>query len=282
MSAYIKERMTIPYKDLYVYEVSGEILNSRDFFKKDFIGCWNEEGGSFLFFSEPHDEEVERLIRQRGLSLLAKDILDYKAWQAGEELKPFRVGNLVICPPWEEASVDEGEALVQLDPCVVFGTGSHPTTRSCLAALREIYQKEKPRRVLDLGTGSGILALAAAKWGAESVWAIDCNELAVDTAARNVSLNGESQRIVVKRGKAEDWIDKEADLVCANLHREIILALLNRETFFRKRWFILSGVFAKDSDEIEKRWRQRAITTYKKIEERIWVTLVGLNGNLQF
>ena len=267
----------IPYQNLYVYEVSAEVLNSRDFFKQDFIGCWNEEGASFLFFSGPHDEEVERLTRQKGCSLLAKEVLDYKAWQAGEELKPFRVGGLVICPPWEDASVEEGEVLVHLDPCVVFGTGSHPTTRSCLAALWEIYQKERPKRVLDLGTGSGILALAAAKWGAEKVLAVDCNELAVDTALRNVSLNGESQRIVVKRGKAEDWIDEEADLVCANLHLEIIMALSDREAFFRKRWFVLSGIFAKDSDEIERRWNQRAITTYKKIQERIWVTLVGLN-----
>ena len=72
--------------------------------------------------------------------------------------------------------------------------------------------------VLDLGTGSGILALAAAKWGAEKVLAIDCNELAVETALRNVLSNGESQRIEVKQGKAEDFIEEEADLVCANLH----------------------------------------------------------------
>ncbi len=268
----------IPYHNLHVYEVSGEVLNSRDFFKRDFIGCWNEEGASFFFFSEPHDEEVERLVRQKGLSLLAKDVLDYKAWQAGEELKPFRVANLVICPPWEDASVEDGEMLIRLDPCVVFGTGSHPTTRSCLVALWEIYQKERPKRVLDLGTGSGILALAAARWGAETVLAVDCNELAVDTALRNVSLNGASQRIVVKRGKAEDWIDEEADLVCANLHLPIILALLNREAFFRKRWFVVSGIFERDSDEIERRLNQRSIRTYKRIQEKKWVTLIGLNG----
>jgi ribosomal protein L11 methyltransferase len=272
-----KVAMMIPYHNLHVYEVSGEVLNSRDFFKKDFIGCWNEEGASFLFFSEPHDEEVERLIRQKGLSLLAQDVLDYKAWQAGEELEPFRLANLVICPPWEHTGVEEGEVLIQLDPCVVFGTGSHPTTRSCLAALWEIYRKERPKRVLDLGTGSGILALAAAKWGAEKVLAVDCNELAVDTARRNVSLNGESQRIVVKRGKAEDWIEEEADLVSANLYFEIIIALLHREAFFRKRWIVVSGIFEKDSGEIERRWNRRSVQTYRRIQEKKWVTLVGLN-----
>jgi ribosomal protein L11 methyltransferase len=171
-------------------------------------------------------------------------------------LKPFKVGNLVICPPWEQCVIEEEEVLVHLDPCVVFGTGYHPTTRSCLKALWVIYQKERPKRVLDLGTESGILALAAVKWGAEWVLAIDCNELAVDTALRNAIFNGESQRIEVKQGKAEDFIEEEADLVCANLHLQVIESLLTQNSFFRKRWFVLSGLFAKDAEEIEIRLRQ--------------------------
>jgi ribosomal protein L11 methyltransferase len=130
---------------------------------------------------------------------------------------------------------------------------------------------------LDLGTGSGILALAAVKWGAEWVLAIDCNELAVDTALRNAIFNGESQRIEVKQGKAEDFIEEEADLVCANLHLQIVESLLTKEAFFRKRWFILSGLFVKDAEEIERRLNQRAIQTFLKIKERNWLTWVGLN-----
>jgi len=182
----------IPYQNLYIYEIDGELRGSKNFFKEDFIGCWNEGEVSFLFFSRPHDKEVEAFIREKGYPLLAKEVFDYKAWQAGEELKPFKVGNLVICPPWEDRVIEEGEVLVHLDPCVVFGTGYHPTTRSCLKALWEIYQKETPEKVLDLGTGSGILALAAARWGARKILAIDCNELAVETAYRNVLSNGEA------------------------------------------------------------------------------------------
>jgi ribosomal protein L11 methyltransferase len=269
--------MMIPYQTLYIYEISGEVLNSKSFFKKDFIGCWNEGEISFLFFSNPHDEEVKALVDQKGLSLLSKNVLDYKAWQAGEELKPFKVGNLVICPPWENGVAEEGEILVHLDPCVVFGTGYHPTTRSCLKTLWEIYQKERPKRVLDLGTGSGILALAAAKWGADQVLAIDCNELAVETALRNVALNGESHRIEVRQGRAEDFIEEEADLICANLHIQAIESLLSKEAFFKKRWFILSGLFVKDAEEIEGRLNQRSIKTYLRLQEKNWMTLVGLN-----
>jgi ribosomal protein L11 methyltransferase len=268
--------MMIPYQNLYIYEISGEISNSKSFFKEDFIGCWNEGEISCLFFSHPHDEEVKALADQKGLFLLSKNVLDYKAWQAGEELKPFKVGNLVICPPWEDGVVEEGEILVHLDPCVVFGTGYHPTTRSCLKTLWEIYQKERPKRVLDLGTGSGILALAAAKWGADQVLAIDCNELAVETALRNVALNGESDRIEVRQGRAEDFIEEEADLICANLHIQAIESLLSKEAFFKKRWFILSGLFVKDAEEIERQLNRKSIKTYQRLQEKNWLTLVGL------
>lgn len=269
--------MMIPYQNLYIYEISGVISDSRDFFKLDFIGCWNEGEISFLFFSQPHDDDVELLIKKKRYPLLSKNILDYTAWQAGEELKPFQVGNLVICPPWENARVEQDQVMVRIDPCVVFGTGYHPTTRTCLQAIWDIYQKERPRKVLDLGTGSGILALAAAKWGAEKVLAIDCNELAVETAARNVLSNGESQRIEVRRGKAEDFVNEEAGLVCANIHLQVIDSLLKKKAFLKRRWIVLSGIFEKDAEEIEGRLKEEDVNIVQRLQGKIWSTLVGLN-----
>jgi len=269
--------MSIPYQNLYIYELSGAISDSKKFFKEDFIGCWNEGETSFLFFSQPHDGEVNSFCGKRGVPLVSRNVLDYKAWQAGDELKPFKVGNLIVSPPWEDAKVGEGEVLVRLDPNVVFGTGYHPTTRTCLKALWEIYQKEKPRKVLDLGTGSGILALAAAKWGAEKVLAVDCNELAAETALRNVLSNGEFRRIEVKLGKAEEFVKEEADLVCANIHLQVLESLLKKRAFFEKRWFILSGVFEKDVEEIERRLIPRPVEIVQRLQEKNWLTLVGFN-----
>lgn len=269
--------MMIPYQTLYIYEISETISDSKDFFKEDFIGCWNEGEVSFLFFSKPHEEEVELFIKKRDRSLVSKNVMDYSAWQAGEELKPFKVGNLVVSPPWENGTVEKEEILVYLDPCVVFGTGYHPTTRACLEALWEIYQKERPKKVLDLGTGSGILALASAKWGAEKVLAIDCNELAVETALRNVLSNGESQRIEVRMGKAEDFIEEEADLVCANIHLQVLESMLKKKTFSPQRWFILSGIFKKDAEGIERRLNQRSTQIVQRLQKNNWLTLVGFN-----
>jgi len=132
--------------------------------------------------------------------------------------------------------------------------------------------------MLDLGTGSGILALAAAKWGAKSVLAIDCNELAVETALRNVSLNRELERIEVRQGKAEDFIDEEADLICANIHLQVIESLLKKKAFFQKTWFILSGIFEKDGEEIERQLSQKFTQIVQKLQEKNWLTLVGFNN----
>ena len=266
----------IPFPNLYIYEIF-RAMNQKNFFKEDFIGCWNEGKTSFPFFSQPHDEEVRSFIEKKGVPLVSRNVLDYKAWQAGEELKPFKVGNLIISPPWEDVKAEEGEVLVRLDPNVVFGAGYHPTPRTCLKALWEIYQEERPRKVLDLGTGSGILALAAAKWGAEKVLAVDCNGLAVETALRNVLANGESHRIEVRMGKAEGFIEEEADLICANIHLQIIESLLKKRAFFEKRWFILSGVFEKDLEEIERRLIPKSIEIVQRLQEKNWLTIVGFN-----
>jgi ribosomal protein L11 methyltransferase len=267
----------IPYQGLYVYEIDGEVRDSKARFQKDFIGCWNEGEISCLFFSSPHEEEVLRFVRERGRRLLSKHVMDYKDWQGGEELKPLTVGRLLITPPWEDYSVREEEILILLDPGVVFGTGTHPTTRSCLKALLELFEKGKPETVLDLGTGTGILALAAAKLGAKQVWAVDLNELAVETASRNVELNQETGRIEIRRGKAEDFIQKEADLLCANLHYQVIESLLQSPSFYEKSWYILSGLFVKDAEEIQKQVSRKGIETVLKIQEKQWLTWVGRN-----
>jgi len=107
--------MTLPYQDLHIYEVSGEVLGAKRVFKDDFLGCWNEGDVSFLFFSAATIRRCRNSF-EAGAAPPLKDVLDYTAWQAGDELKPFKVGHLVICPPWETWRLEEGETLVHLDP----------------------------------------------------------------------------------------------------------------------------------------------------------------------
>jgi ribosomal protein L11 methyltransferase len=264
-----------PYDELFIYELSGEISAKEAFSGRNFIGCWNEAGSSFLFFTRNHDEDVRKwLIRQRKARLVSRHVMDYRDWQAGEDLKPYRIENLVICPSWEVAEISEGEILIRLDPGVVFGTGLHPTTRGCLRALWHIYQIERPRKVLDIGTGTGILAIAAAKLGAHEVLAIDLNELALETARKNVLLNGLDDRVQVKWGEAEDSVEEKADLVLANLHFQVIEGLLKREVLFSKPWVVLSGLFRGQVSGALAPLEKCRLKLFEKMEEGRWVTLI--------
>ncbi len=264
-----------PYHKLFIYELSDATSLKGDVFGRDFIGCWNEAGTSFLFFSRQNDREVRKWLTHQGTAkLLSRHVMDYRDWQAGEDLKPFRIEKLVISPPWEETEIAKGEIIICLDPGVVFGTGLHSTTRGCLKALWGIYQVDTPQKVLDIGTGTGILAISAAKLGAQEVLAIDHNQLAVETTRRNVLLNVVEDRVKVTRGEAEAVGEEEADMVLANLHFTVINDLLNREKLLSKRWIVLSGLFHGQVKQVLASLEKRQLEVYDRIEENRWVTLV--------
>jgi len=264
-----------PYDKLFIYELSDEISVKGDVFGPDFIGCWNETGSSFLFFTRNQDEEVMRWLAQQGRAkIVSSHIMDYRDWQAGEDFNPFRIERLVICPSWGDAGIGEDEILIRLDPGVVFGTGFHPTTRGCLMALWRIYQVESPQKVLDIGTGTGILAIAAAKLGAREVLAIDLNELAVETARKNVLLNGVEDRVEVRWGQAEASVDEKADLALANLHFQVIDALLKQKALSSKRWIVLSGLFHGQVGGVLAPLEKWRLKVFEKMEEDRWVTLI--------
>ncbi len=131
---------------------------------------------------------------------------------------------LVIRPSWREYTPKPHEVVLTLDPGMAFGTGLHPTTRMCL---EELERRVQPgMRALDVGTGSGILSIAAAKLGAESVYAIDNSSVAAESAAANVALNGLSERVNVVLGILDDAEAERLaggyDLVLANIIAHVI------------------------------------------------------------
>ncbi|MBI4286862.1 MAG: 50S ribosomal protein L11 methyltransferase [Chloroflexi bacterium] len=150
-----------------------------------------------------------------------------EAWKA--HFHPLRVGRrLVIRPPWREYAPAEGDIIIELDPGMAFGTGLHPTTRLCLEALESRLQSGW--EVLDLGTGSGIQALAAALLGAKRVLALDNDPIAVRVARANVKANHLSRKIAVRPGSlplasASPDRPKAFDLVVANIIAGVIQEL---------------------------------------------------------
>jgi len=227
---------TCPYHDLYIYQLGGRLSSQKEIHQKRFIGNWEEDGFSFLFFSAPAQGEINKLIsNQPQLTYINSYRMSYEQWQ-GTGLTPFDHGCFQILPPWQTDAVGApGKLCIVLDPGIVFGTGTHPTTRDCLEALELACRDRLPATALDLGTGSGLLALAAAHLGCKFTLVVDLNMLAGKTAAKNVRLNRLEKRVAVVQGLAEDFIDRPADLLIANIHYAVMQKLMAAEGFTTKK-----------------------------------------------
>ncbi len=274
---------TPPYKDLYIYYLKGHLASDSEIFYKDFIGNWEEDEFSFLFFSRPSKKKVDNLlIAQPHLTLLDNYHITYDNWH-GETLAPFRAGKFLITYPWNKIRKNSGsepdEFHIILDPGVVFGTGTHTTTYNCLEALELAFSDLKVQSVLDLGTGSGVLAIAAAKLGCKKILAIDRNLLAARTAQKNIQLNNVKENIMVIQGSAEIFIDNHADLVIANIHFDVMKNLLHSKGFLSKKWFILSGLLRSQSEDVLVTLKKKGAEIVKQWNcDGIWHTFFGNIG----
>jgi ribosomal protein L11 methyltransferase len=155
----------VPYRELYVYLVSGVVeKNDEARMGAQFLGNWVEEGSSFLFFSRPANEHIKDLLTERpDLEILDEYHFTYEQWQGGG-LDVLRIDDFVIVPPWLKSEDREEGIEILLDPGVVFGNGLHPTTRDCLRAIGLTNRQRPLKKVLDLGTGTGVLGQEPGYW----------------------------------------------------------------------------------------------------------------------
>jgi ribosomal protein L11 methyltransferase len=188
---------------------------------------------------------------------------------------PLRVGrSLVIQPSWEAFSPCPGDRVIELDPGMAFGTGAHPTTQLCLALLEE--RVTPGDRVLDLGTGSGILAIAAAKLGAAHVLALDVDPIAVAAAAENAARNGVSGIVAVREGSVAAAGDAPFDLVVANILADVIrdlapdLARLTRPDGL----LLASGIIADRAPEVAAALTAAGFRREEERADQEWRALV--------
>ncbi|MGD2184693.1 MAG: 50S ribosomal protein L11 methyltransferase [Desulfobacterales bacterium] len=202
--------------------------------------------------------------------------MSYEQWQ-GTRFHSFDQGCFRIIAPWQDAAIlKDGQLPIFLDPGVVFGTGSHPTTQDCLEAVELACRQKPPERVLDLGTGSGLLALAAARLGCKLNLAVDVNLLAAQTAAKNVRLNRLKNQIAVVQGDAEDFIECPADMLIANIHFSVMQKLIKANGFQTKQRFILSGLLCSEAKQIQIDLEHASAKIIKSwTREGIWHTFYG-------
>ena len=198
-----------------------------------------------------------------------------EAWKAHYE--PLRVGQrLLIRPLWIDIEPAPGDIEIALDPGMAFGTGTHPTTQLCLEALERLI--EPAQDVLDLGAGSGILAIAAAKLGARKVLALDIDPIAVDATADNARANGVEDKIIAECGSLENVLGaaRRFDLVIVNILARVILQLTEQglgEIVRPGGAAIFSGLIDSQLAEVEAALMRTGLQPYARHQQGDWLLI---------
>ncbi len=189
--------------------------------------------------------------------------------------KPLRVGSrFLVKPPWVRVRAKKDEIPIEINPGMAFGTGTHATTQLCLKAL-EKRLKRRGFTVLDVGTGSGILAIAAARLGASEVWAIDIDRIAIENAKENVRRNDVSDHVRIRQGSLRG-ISKRFDLIVANLSFKSLKRM--RGALVRRLkeggMLILSGILEREEVGIRQHYQGTSLLRWVETDrEGEWVCL---------
>ncbi len=190
--------------------------------------------------------------------------------------KPFRAGkHLVIKPSWEQWEKQEGDLIIELDPGMAFGTGTHETTAMCVEMIERHYRSGS---VLDVGTGSGILAIAAARLGATRVLGVDIDPMAVRVAQENVEKNGLSDRIEIREGDLVAGLDGvKCDFAVANILADVIalLAAPLKNHLTENALFVCSGILREREEDVKQVLLDNGYTLFDRMEKGDWVALAA-------
>ncbi|MCB8989145.1 MAG: 50S ribosomal protein L11 methyltransferase [Ardenticatenaceae bacterium] len=205
------------------------------------------------------------------------------AWKA--HYHPFRIGRRIwIQPSWLNADEQElanadlqpDDVVLTLDPGMAFGTGTHPTTQMCLQALEDIVQPGMS--VLDVGTGSGILAIAAGKLGAAKLWGMDTDDVAVKTAVSNAQQNN-IHHFHAWQGTLATVNERDWDVVVVNILAPVIIALLQEDGLMSyvagNGRLILSGIIEEQAEGVETAVIAAGGQILQKLTVRDWVALIA-------
>lgn len=217
------------------------------------------------------------------LSVSAKvedDVLWRDKWK--EYFKPTKLSNtIVVKPTWREYEPSEGETVIEIDPGMAFGTGTHETTTLCIRMI-EKYMSDG-YKVLDVGSGSGILSIAAAKLGASDVLGIDIDEDAVRVSNENYELNKVSDRVKAIVGDLTAGVDYKANIVVANLLADIVMRLSKdtKRHLEEKGIFITSGILTEKSEAVERCMIECGFEILEKAILGEWCSIVAINKTIR-
>lgn len=210
--------------------------------------------------------------------LYAEEIPVDDGWQDAwkENFKPVKVTDrIVVKPTWEDYSAGENELVLEIDPGMAFGTGTHETTSLCMKML-EKYLKEG-MKVMDVGCGSGILSISAALLGCEDVLGIEIDPDAVKVAEENVNLNKVSQAVKIKQGDLTEGVSSKADIIVANLMHNLVMQLAPsaKKHLNKDGLFISSGILLEKKEQVAEEVKKAGFEILEIPEDGEWCAIVA-------
>lgn len=263
--------LTWDFADINVLEHKGKVAVVKAYFAEE------DNIQDVLAYVNERLEELKEMGLDLGEAKVEHEKMHEEDWANTwkQYYKPSKVGEkIVVKPIWEEYEAKENELVVDLDPGMAFGTGTHETTRMCIQAL-ERYVKEEST-VFDVGCGSGILAIAAAKLGAKLAVGVDLDPVAVESSIENVGYNNLSN-IEILHGNLVEVIDGKADIVVANILAEIICILTDDVKRVLKDGgiFITSGIIHDRVDMVCEKLEATGFEVIEKNRDGEWNCIVA-------
>lgn len=263
----------------------GELydLNPNDYPEKGVIVKAYLPASSFL--AETVEEiklaiaNLESFNINLGENIFTTNEIDEEDWATSwkQYYHPVKISErFTIVPTWEQYTpISTDELIIELDPGMAFGTGTHPTTVMCLQALEKIVKKGD--YVVDVGTGSGVLSIGAAMLGASKVHALDLDEVAVKAAKENVSLNKVENIVTVDQSNLLEKIEGKADVIVANILAEIILTFTD-EAFQAVKpggYYITSGIIGAKKDVVKEGLESSGFSIEEVLIMEDWVAIIA-------
>jgi len=246
--------------------------------KRERIIAYFPNTGSFPFRKKKIRSFLSSLSRPSKTFSLGHRVIREEKWAEAwkSHFRPLQATpRLVIKPPWERYPRKKGEVVIDINPGMAFGTGTHPTTQLCLRALENLIPAfPYPPTVLDVGTGSGILSIAAHKLGARKIVAVDLDPVAIESARENARANGVQEGIDFRIGSL-GGVMRRFDIVVANLLPQEILkiapSLVRRVS--SEGFLVVSGILSVQKKEIAGIFREASLKIRRSEESRGWACL---------
>ena len=263
--------LTWDFADINVLEHKGEVAVVKAYFSEE------DNIEEILKYVKEKIEELKALGLDLGLAKVESEKMFEEDWANNwkKYYKPTKVSeSIVVKPIWEEYEAKENELVLELDPGMAFGTGTHETTRMCIQSLEKYVEENST--VFDVGCGSGILAIAAAKLGSKKAVGVDLDPVAVESAKENVGYN-KLDNIEILYGNLVDVIEGKADIVVANIIAEVICILTEdvKRVLKSDGYFITSGIIHDRVDMVTKKLEETGFEVVEINKDGEWNCIVA-------